>query len=104
MPLFSGASTLVKCYCKREAIVVTSWKEGNVGRRFFGCAAYPNIGYCKKFRWIDEPLCDRAREIIPGLLKRMNEQKAEIKKAQDIAKKFEEMLNVLECLNGRLEY
>ncbi|KAL8551141.1 hypothetical protein ACS0TY_000284 [Phlomoides rotata] len=99
----SSTSRPVTCRCKNEAIVVTSWKNGNCGRRFHGCQLYPNDGYCNFFKWIDPPMCDRAVEIIPGLLRRMNEQRAEIRNAQIIAEKLKEMINVLEHLNGRLE-
>ncbi|KAL6548501.1 hypothetical protein OROGR_008922 [Orobanche gracilis] len=29
-----------RCYCQRGAAVSTSWKGGNVGRRFFGCEKF----------------------------------------------------------------
>lgn len=42
----------------------TSWMTSNVGRRFMSCDR------CRYFRWLDGPLCGRARIIIPGLLRR----------------------------------
>lgn len=30
-------------------------------------------GDCGSFEWLDPPMCDRAVQIIPGLLRRMNE-------------------------------
>ncbi|KAL8555194.1 hypothetical protein ACS0TY_003128 [Phlomoides rotata] len=48
---YSGTtSRLVTCHCKKEAIVVTSWKNGNVGRRFMG-----NDGYCKFLNGLTHP-------------------------------------------------
>ncbi|KAL8474227.1 hypothetical protein ACS0TY_030885 [Phlomoides rotata] len=99
----SQGSGAARCYCQREAAVATSWKNGNVGRRFYGCQKYPNDGYCKFFRWIDDPLCERAKQIIPGLLKRLNEQREEIRNMETIAEKLNEMTRVLESLNNKLE-
>ncbi|KAL8528000.1 hypothetical protein ACS0TY_005711 [Phlomoides rotata] len=99
----SRTSTPVRCFCRKEAIVVTSSKDANVGRRFFGCENYSNIGYCKFFRWIDQPMCERAREIIPGLLKKMNDMRGELRNAQHLAQKLKETVSVLEQMNGRLK-
>ncbi|KAL8556332.1 hypothetical protein ACS0TY_003952 [Phlomoides rotata] len=67
----------VRCKCDRPTTIATTWKAENVGRRFFGCANYPNSGYCNYFQWIDDPVCDRAKQIIHGLLKKMNALTAE---------------------------
>ncbi|KAL8528836.1 hypothetical protein ACS0TY_006333 [Phlomoides rotata] len=109
----SRGSGATRCYCQREAVFATSCKDGNVGQRFYGCQKYSinflcflsnsNDGYCKFFCWIDQPLCKRAKQIIPGLLKRLNEQREEIRNMEAIAEKLNEMTRVLESLNNKLE-
>ncbi|KAL8461147.1 hypothetical protein ACS0TY_032573 [Phlomoides rotata] len=91
----SQGSGAPRCYCQREAVVATSWKDGNVGRRM--------MGIVKKKCWIDPPLCERAKQIIPGLLKKVNELREKIRNMETIAEKLNEMTRVLESLNNRLE-
>ncbi|KAL8466997.1 hypothetical protein ACS0TY_035902 [Phlomoides rotata] len=99
----SGNPEQITCYCHRVAVTVTSWKEDNVGRRFLGCERYPNKGYCKFFKWIDEQLCERAKQIIPGLLKRLNEQRDEKRNMESVIDKLEEMRSIMQSVNDRLE-
>ncbi|KAK1350636.1 GRF-type domain-containing protein [Heracleum sosnowskyi] len=67
-----------KCYCGAWAVQQTAWTSANAGRRFLACP----FRKCGFFNWIDPPLCDRARAIIPGLIRRMNRLEAELKNAQ----------------------
>ncbi|KAH7864598.1 hypothetical protein Vadar_031539 [Vaccinium darrowii] len=46
----------------------------NPGRRFSSC---PNNN-CKDFVWVDPPMCQRAVQIIPGLLRRSNRLEVEL--------------------------
>ncbi|KAK9290541.1 hypothetical protein L1049_008711 [Liquidambar formosana] len=57
-------------------MVWTSWTENNLGRRFYGCPNYKANGSCGYFKWLDPPICIRARRIIPGLLKRIEGYRA----------------------------
>ncbi|PIN06303.1 DNA-(apurinic or apyrimidinic site) lyase [Handroanthus impetiginosus] len=57
-------------HCRNIAVLRTSWIEENPGRRFQCCQN--REGGCSFFRWVDDPLCPRARAIIPGLLWQLN--------------------------------
>ncbi|KAK4396911.1 hypothetical protein Sango_1527700 [Sesamum angolense] len=70
------------CTCGRELLVRTSWTSTNPGRRFRGCPG--NAGkYCRTFQWVDPPMCRRSKEIIPGLLNRLNQYENAIKRANE---------------------
>ncbi|KAH7858819.1 hypothetical protein Vadar_028383 [Vaccinium darrowii] len=60
--------------CKGRLIRGTSWTDRNPGRRYVKC---PNI-VCDDFLWIDPPICAREKQIIPGLLRRINKAESEI--------------------------
>ncbi|GER46283.1 GRF zinc finger containing protein, partial [Striga asiatica] len=93
------------CRCGLRAEIRTSWKTPNCGRRYFSCLHWPGEG-CKYFGWVDPPLCARAQQIIPGLLRRLNEME-ESSKSADIEKfevlKFEEENKKLKKLNFQFE-
>ncbi|KAL8541978.1 hypothetical protein ACS0TY_003002 [Phlomoides rotata] len=55
------------------------------------------------FEWIDDPLCNRAKQIIPGLLKKLNEEKFKTKNQETLIDKLEDMTRILEMVNSRLE-
>lgn len=55
-----------RCVCGAWINAKTAWTSLNAGRRFISCDR------CRYFRWLDAPLCERARIIIPGLLRRIN--------------------------------
>ncbi|KAL8456452.1 hypothetical protein ACS0TY_034603 [Phlomoides rotata] len=83
--------------------MVTAWKGDNVGRRFYGCEKYPNPGYCNFFKWRDDPVCDRARQIFLGLLNKMNDLREENRKLVILLEKLDEMSRILHDENGILE-
>ncbi|GER40773.1 topoisomerase 3alpha [Striga asiatica] len=93
------------CRCGLQVEIRTSWKTPNCGRRYFSCLHWPEGG-CKYFGWVDPPLCARAQQIIPGLLRRLNEME-ESSKSADIEKfevlKFEEENKKLKKLNFQFE-
>ncbi|KAL0385469.1 UNVERIFIED_CONTAM: hypothetical protein Sradi_2941200 [Sesamum radiatum] len=69
------------CTCGREVQLRTSWTSTNPGRRFRGCPG--NEGkYYTTFQWVDPPMCRRSKEVIPGLLARMNRYDSAVKKAR----------------------
>ncbi|KAK4425440.1 hypothetical protein Salat_1738000 [Sesamum alatum] len=54
--------------------------------------------YCGSFEWVDPPMCPRAKEVIPGLLKRLNqyEEAVEIAKhresqIEDLKRKYRQL-------------
>ncbi|KAK6149751.1 hypothetical protein DH2020_017276 [Rehmannia glutinosa] len=74
----SHTTGFVDCYCGRRAALRTSWTDDNPGRRFHSCIQYTRGG-CSFFDWEDPPMCRRSKAIIPGLLRRINTLKEEVK-------------------------
>ncbi|KAL8465030.1 hypothetical protein ACS0TY_034489 [Phlomoides rotata] len=74
------------CYCRRMALICTSWTDENPGKRF---ATYMNSKRdgCSFWAWKDDPMFRRSKMIIPGLLRRINANEAEIQKLKKIQKK-----------------
>ena len=65
-----------RCLCGNWLATKTAWTDLNAGRRFVSCER------CRFFRWLDEPLCERARAIIPGLLRKINKLEAQTKQVE----------------------
>ncbi len=69
------------CDCRLKAAMWVCWKDGNVGRRFFGCA---NLN-CKYFRWFDtHPLSERGRTVVQMLLDNEEKLQAKVKDLESI--------------------
>ncbi|KAM0046911.1 putative DNA topoisomerase transcription factor GRF family [Helianthus debilis subsp. tardiflorus] len=66
------ANRNVICDCGSGTILLTSWTRSNPGRRFYSCVG----GTCGFVTWADPPICARASQIIPGLLRNINENEA----------------------------
>ncbi|KAK9284246.1 hypothetical protein L1049_023415 [Liquidambar formosana] len=62
------------CYCGSRAKIWTSWTDNNPGRSFLGCSKYKSNG-CGYFGWFDPPMCLRRRQIIPKLLRRIEQNR-----------------------------
>ncbi|GER39719.1 GRF zinc finger containing protein, partial [Striga asiatica] len=60
------------CHCGKSAVKKTSWTDMNPGRRYSTCKNFLEVGGCTYRCWIDPPICARARQIIPGLVKRVS--------------------------------
>ncbi|KAG8386349.1 hypothetical protein BUALT_Bualt03G0139600 [Buddleja alternifolia] len=73
------------CYCARPAIRKTSWTDLNPGRRYIICDKFWEPGECNFFEFTNPPMCERSRQIIPGLLRRVNRLEHELgeKKSQE---------------------
>ncbi|KAK6148207.1 hypothetical protein DH2020_019119 [Rehmannia glutinosa] len=84
------------CHCGRNSIVKTSWTNLNPGRRYKACTKFREVGGCHYFSWIDSPMCSRAQQIIPGLLKRINKHDNEVVKLKDEVQKLEDVVEKLE--------
>ncbi|PWA49795.1 hypothetical protein CTI12_AA478310 [Artemisia annua] len=54
--------------CNAQSVIRTSWTTINPRRRFYCCS-----GSCGIINWYDPPMCPRAVQIIPDLLRSMNE-------------------------------
>ncbi|KAK6138994.1 hypothetical protein DH2020_027264 [Rehmannia glutinosa] len=70
------------CFCGKTAVIRTSWTDDNPGRRFQSCLNFKRGG-CQFFSWEDPPMCNRARQIIPGLLRKINKIQDELEKMKD---------------------
>ncbi|KAK4422769.1 hypothetical protein Salat_1859400 [Sesamum alatum] len=66
------------CKCGHDLVVRTSWTNSNPGRRFQSCSGDAGNQY-GVFEWIDPPRCRRSIDVIPGLLKRLNNQEKQLK-------------------------
>ncbi|KAL6513934.1 hypothetical protein OROHE_019390 [Orobanche hederae] len=99
----SRSSRTTTCFCGRVPVIVPSWKEKNVGRRFLGCSRYPDAGYCNFFQWFDPPMCDRSLQIIPGLLRKLDEQNLKMTTLETVVDNLEEKIRILQSMNCSLE-
>ncbi|KAG8384113.1 hypothetical protein BUALT_Bualt04G0084500 [Buddleja alternifolia] len=70
------------CHCRRLARIRCSWTDANPGRRFYGCDTNRDEGGCGFFVWLDPPMCERSRNVIPGLLRSVNRLQAELETAR----------------------
>ncbi|XP_057765916.1 uncharacterized protein LOC130986504 [Salvia miltiorrhiza] len=64
-----GDSTYCFCVIEGERLkspIRTSWTEDNPGRRFYGCQNW-KTKKCRFFKWYDEPMGERAIEVINEL-------------------------------------
>ncbi|KAL3648770.1 hypothetical protein CASFOL_005173 [Castilleja foliolosa] len=68
----SYGNAVVRCHCGIQLELVTSWTDDNPGRRFQACPNYKMPSCCGFFRWFDEEMCSRSKEVIPGLLRKTN--------------------------------
>ncbi|XP_057768008.1 uncharacterized protein LOC130988235 [Salvia miltiorrhiza] len=79
---------------------MTSWTEDNPGRRFYGCRNWKtkNCGY---FDWMDEPMSERAKEVINDL-KRENLKLLKFKESSrssiDVDSEIAKLWDVLQAL------
>ncbi|KAG8369541.1 hypothetical protein BUALT_Bualt14G0024200 [Buddleja alternifolia] len=68
------------CVCGKNTTRKTSWTDLNLGRRYVVCKKFKQVDGCAYFMWLDPPMCTRARQIIPGLLRRVNRFEEDLKK------------------------
>ncbi|KAG8382761.1 hypothetical protein BUALT_Bualt05G0110900 [Buddleja alternifolia] len=80
------------CYCGQLAKVKTSWTDGNSARRFFGCQSYEENGGCGFFSWLDPPMCERSKNVIPGLLRSIRSMEEAERKANKRERKLRFLL------------
>ncbi|KAL4564507.1 hypothetical protein LXL04_028571 [Taraxacum kok-saghyz] len=83
--LFSFALKLSENGCIR-ALMRTSWTDLNPGRRFWGCPKpYSTCGF---IGWIDGPMCERSKRVIPGLLRTLNSVERSLEKSKEETRKM----------------
>ncbi|RAL52150.1 hypothetical protein DM860_014977 [Cuscuta australis] len=71
------------CRCGKDMSILISWTDKNPGRRMWKCDGNVDVEQgtrkCRYWEWLDPPICDRAKKIIPGLLKKSSVKHEEIK-------------------------
>nr|GEU64854.1 zinc finger, GRF-type [Tanacetum cinerariifolium] len=81
----------VRCpNCGGPSIIRTSWTTINPARRFC-CCAKRGIN-CGIIDWYDPPMCPRSVQVIPCLLRSMNELQRVAQQRTDQEKKMKKML------------
>ncbi|XP_075645054.1 uncharacterized protein LOC142616049 [Castanea sativa] len=82
------------CYCPspQKPVLVVSWTENNLGRRFYGCPNYWVGKKCKFFQWIDDDICECGKVLIPEMRQKILRLQVEV----STCKKREKFLTV--CL------
>ncbi|KAL7590652.1 hypothetical protein Lser_V15G40320 [Lactuca serriola] len=93
---------MVMCFCRKWAIVRTSWTDNNLGRRFWGCPD-PNSS-CGFIGWYDEPMCARSKVIIPGLLRTINKLRKAMDDIKEQASKHEKAMEKIKEQAIMLKY
>ncbi|XP_012841561.1 PREDICTED: uncharacterized protein LOC105961843 [Erythranthe guttata] len=84
------------CDCGYMVAVQTSWTATNPGRRFVACPER-GVSGCRFFNWCDPEMCDRSKQIIPGLLKRINYLEAQVPlEVSALVKKISELESQLQ--------
>lgn len=68
------------CYCGMLGKINTSWTDSNPGRRFIGCERYGGKNACGYFVWVDPPMCERSKAVIPGLIRSLARHEVVMKK------------------------
>ncbi|KAJ8452128.1 hypothetical protein Cgig2_016709 [Carnegiea gigantea] len=68
------------CNCGRRCKVVTCMTLQNLMCRFVHCRNYGGGGGCDHFEWIDEPLDERVRSMVVGLMVSNDTMTVEIKR------------------------
>ncbi|KAL3655204.1 hypothetical protein CASFOL_000990 [Castilleja foliolosa] len=103
----SYGNAAVRCHCGIQLELVTSWIDDNPGRRFQACPNYKMPSCCGFFRWFDEEMCSRSKEVIPGLLRKTNKLElllaAEQEKNKFVQVVLERQANVLEKHSAVIE-
>ncbi|KAL4564580.1 hypothetical protein LXL04_028644 [Taraxacum kok-saghyz] len=95
---------MVVCFCVRNALMRTSWTDLNPGRRFWGCpkpftvpdsyifsfffCSYSKRSTCGFIGWIDGPMCERSKHVIPCLLRSMNRVERALEKSKEEVQKL----------------
>ncbi|KAL3655707.1 hypothetical protein CASFOL_000103 [Castilleja foliolosa] len=59
----SYGNAAVRCHCGIQLELVASWTDDNPGRRFQACPNYKMPSCYGFFRWFDEEMCSRSKEL-----------------------------------------
>ncbi|WCJ31221.1 hypothetical protein M5689_012730 [Euphorbia peplus] len=68
------------CFCGEQSVLKISWRETNLGRRFYGGCKYGGKERsCGYFHWFNDPLEDHYHHVMAGLLTNLRNKDEEIK-------------------------
>ncbi|KAI4353029.1 hypothetical protein L6164_002007 [Bauhinia variegata] len=59
----AGMSLAPTCGYKKDAKLLTSRSERNLGKKFWRCPYYLTDDDCHFFQWVDEPSCERCKKL-----------------------------------------
>ncbi|XP_012829795.1 PREDICTED: uncharacterized protein At4g04775-like [Erythranthe guttata] len=102
----SARNEVFYCKCGDEMPLLTSWTPSNPGRRFRACPNYERVKNCDVFKWHDPEMCARSKNIIPGLIRRidrLNDELASYKEKRDIRANDEDMMANEEAMMAKQE-
>ncbi|PWA51551.1 zinc finger, GRF-type [Artemisia annua] len=80
---------IVTCNCGKQATIKTSWTNSNPGRRFYCC---PTCGFIE---WTDPPMCFRAVDVIPGLLRARSDLEEDLEEQLMLMREKDQQLKKL---------
>ncbi|CAN1812209.1 hypothetical protein LINPERHAP1_LOCUS26467 [Linum perenne] len=69
------------CRCHDASVLRTSWTEDKPGRRFFTCSRRYQVSEakCDFFKWANDPIEDRPKEVINGLMRKLNQYERQLR-------------------------
>ncbi|CAN1149612.1 Uncharacterized protein At4g04775 [Linum perenne] len=92
-----------RCVCGQGIVLLTSWTNENPGRRFWRCSRQLKTKNPKNkhyFEWHDPPIEERSRQVINGLLKKLNKLEQEQREGMNFGDSLLDSATSLSC-NGR---
>lgn len=72
------------CHCGKRCKIVTSMTLKNLLRRFARCKKDRGGKGCEFFEWVDDPLCDKTRSMVVGLMIKNSQLALEIQKLGNV--------------------
>ncbi|CAH9095170.1 unnamed protein product [Cuscuta europaea] len=86
---------VVYCHCNHKLKLQTSWTKANPGRRFWQCPMFKREVSCGFMQWFDQPMSNKPKMIIPGLLTKINCHEEEIQNLTMQLQESEKMMKNL---------
>ncbi|KAL6569592.1 hypothetical protein OROMI_014106 [Orobanche minor] len=81
------------CHCGLPAARRTSWSANNPGRGYMACQN-SRWGGCNFFAWTEPRGCKRCLRIIPGLIRRLDDQRVEMENDREATDNEMELKNL----------
>ncbi|XP_028098344.1 uncharacterized protein LOC114298039 [Camellia sinensis] len=84
----SRTNALRLSYCGERSLMKTLMASGNMDKRFYGCARYGVDVTCGYFEWVDPPMCQHGKEVLPKMVAKMNRLEKELATSRRREKMF----------------